>query len=244
MKIFNKIKYMCLLLIVFSSSYGAEKSINAEDAQLTNRIGYFYGYSFGNMLKQAGGEGADLKGYMDGLKDALKGLPPGLTPEEQARVLDVVKKNQAQAQARMQAEAAESESSAAATGAQNLKDAKAFLAKNASEAGVQTTASGLQYLELVAGSGVKPIAANRVVVHYEGKLLNGEVFDSSIKRGTPAEFGLTQVIPGWTEGLQLMKVGGKMRFFIPPELAYGPGGQGPIGPNSLLIFEVELIDVK
>lgn len=95
-----------------------------------------------------------------------------------------------------------------------------------------------------AGTGKSPSADNTVKVHYEGSLINGTVFDSSIERGSPVEFGLSQVIPGWTEGLQLMKEGGKTRFFIPSELAYGAAGSGNIPPNAVLVFEVELIEVK
>ena len=125
----------------------------------------------------------------------------------------------------------------------NLESAKVFMAENGSKPNIKTTSSGLQYEHLSSGKGAKPHLDATVVVHYEGKLSTGKVFDSSIQRGTPAEFGLTQVIPGWTEGLQLMKVGGKTRFFIPPDLGYGPGGTRGIPPNSVLIFEVELLEI-
>jgi FKBP-type peptidyl-prolyl cis-trans isomerase len=118
------------------------------------------------------------------------------------------------------------------------------MAENALKPNIKTTSSGLQYEHLSSGKGAKPHLEDTVVVHYEGKLSTGRIFDSSIQRGTPAEFGLTQVIAGWTEGLQLIKLGGKTRFFIPPELAYGPGGTRGIPANSVLIFEVELIEIK
>ena len=107
-----------------------------------------------------------------------------------------------------------------------------------------TTASGLQYKILTAGIGAIPTADSTVEVHYAGRLLDGTEFDSSVKRGVPAQFGVTQVIPGWTEALQLMAEGARWELYIPAELAYGPGGAGPIGPNSVLIFEVELLDAN
>ena len=117
-----------------------------------------------------------------------------------------------------------------------------FLAANATKEGVQTTASGLQYKQMVEGIGESPTADNTVTVHYTGKLIDGTVFDSSVERGEPISFGLGQVIPGWTEGLQLMKAGGKIELYIPSELGYGArGAGGAIPPNAALIFEVELI---
>jgi FKBP-type peptidyl-prolyl cis-trans isomerase len=102
----------------------------------------------------------------------------------------------------------------------------------------------LQYKILTAGTGATPTADSTVEVHYAGRLLDGTEFDSSVKRGVPAQFGVTQVIPGWTEALQLMPEGSKWELYIPAELAYGPGGAGPIGPNSVLIFEVELLNAN
>lgn len=128
--------------------------------------------------------------------------------------------------------------------ATNQKKADEFLAANKTKDGVKTTASGLQYIVLKEGTGTSPKATDKVKVHYEGKLIDGKVFDSSIKRGEPITFPLNGVIPGWTEGLQLMKEGGKYRFFIPPGLAYGAQGSGAIGPNEVLIFDVDLIAVN
>ncbi len=132
-----------------------------------------------------------------------------------------------------------------AAGAKNREEGNAFLAKNKTEKGVITTASGLQYMVLRQGSGERPMRTNKVRVNYEGKLLNGQVFDSSYQRGQPAEFGLDQVIPGWTEGVALMPVGSKYRFWIPSNLAYGPNGTqgGPIGPDATLTFDVELMGI-
>jgi len=120
-----------------------------------------------------------------------------------------------------------------------------FLAENKTKPGVITTPSGLQYIVIKEGTGKQPSAEQTVKVHYHGTLLNGKVFDSSVDRGQPIEFPLNRVIPGWTEGVQLMKEGAKYKFFIPGNLAYGPNGAPPtIGPNETLIFEVELIEVK
>ena len=121
----------------------------------------------------------------------------------------------------------------------------AFLAENAKKPGVITTASGLQYQVITEGTGASPSPTDNVTVHYQGTTIAGKEFDSSYKHGAPATFPLNRVIPGWTEGLQLMKEGGKSRFFIPSNLAYGERGAGrDIGPNSALIFEVELIKAK
>ena len=121
---------------------------------------------------------------------------------------------------------------------------EAFLKENGAREGVMTTASGLQYEVLEEGTGTQPEAGDQVTVHYTGKLIDGTVFDSSVERGEPATFGVTQVIPGWVEALQMMKEGAKWRLFIPSNLAYGPNGAGgAIGPNATLIFDVELIKV-
>ena len=129
--------------------------------------------------------------------------------------------------------------------AQNKTAGEAFLAQNKNKEGVMTTASGLQYKVLKEGSGTEhPTATSKVKVHYHGTLIDGTVFDSSVERGEPIEFGLNQVIKGWTEGVQLMVVGEKTRFFIPSELAYGNGSAGVITPGSTLIFDVELLDFK
>lgn len=129
-------------------------------------------------------------------------------------------------------------------GQKNLEEGNAFLEKNKDKAGVQVTESGLQYEILVEGTGPKPKATDVVRAHYHGTLINGEVFESSVERGQPAEFPLMRVIPGWTEGLQLMPVGSKYKFYIPGPIAYGEQSPSPkIGPNATLIFEVELLEI-
>lgn len=126
----------------------------------------------------------------------------------------------------------------------NRKAGEAFLAENAERDGVKTTESGLQYEVLEEGEGSQPGSADTVEVHYTGELLSGEVFDSSRERGEPVSFGLNQVIPGWTEGLQLMSEGARYKLYIPSDLAYGPGGNRAIGPNETLIFDVELLAIN
>jgi len=147
-----------------------------------------------------------------------------------------------QAQATLQAFSTAKQAAAAG---KNREEGNAFLARNKTQPGVVTTASGLQYQVLRAGSGERPVASSRVRVNYEGKLLDGTVFDSSYQRGQPADFGLDQVIKGWTEGVSLMPVGSKYRFWVPSELAYGSNGTpgGPIGPDATLTFDVELLGV-
>jgi len=181
--------------------------------------------------------GADIKGsgleisfddYMAGFKAAATGAATRMSP--------------AQAQSTFQAAYQAAQNKAKA---QNLAAGQAFLAANKKKDGIKTTASGLQYEVLKAGSGAKPLAADTVTVNYEGRLLDGTVFDSSYKRNQPASFPLKNVIKGWTEGLQLMSPGAKYRFFIPSELAYGEAGSGEnIGPNETLVFEVELLSIK
>jgi FKBP-type peptidyl-prolyl cis-trans isomerase len=126
---------------------------------------------------------------------------------------------------------------------ENLKIGNDFLASNKTREGVMETATGLQYEILNAGGGAKPLSTDKVKVHYHGTLIDGTVFDSSVERGSPATFGVTQVIKGWVEALQMMPVGSKWKLFIPADLAYGPRGQGKIGPNSTLIFDVELLEI-
>ena len=128
--------------------------------------------------------------------------------------------------------------------AENKKTGTAFLTENKAKPGVVTTTSGLQYSVEKEGTGAKPTATDRVKVHYTGKLLDGKVFDSSVERGQPAEFGVGEVIKGWTEALQLMPIGSKWKLFIPADLAYGDRGAGAdIKPGSTLVFDVELIDI-
>jgi FKBP-type peptidyl-prolyl cis-trans isomerase FklB len=168
-----------------------------------------------------------LAGFVAGVMDDSKVM----TAEEAATYAETV-------QNRMVSE------KAAAKYGDYRKANEAFLAENAKKAGVTTTASGLQYEVLKAGTGIKPTAASVVKVHYHGTLIDGTVFDSSVERKEPATFGVSEVIKGWTEALQLMPVGSKWRLYIPQELAYGPAEQGTIKPFSTLIFDVELLSIE
>ena len=211
--------------------------VPAPDETMQAERGYFFGYSFGNMLQQGGNPDVDLGALLQGMQDSLAAVPPALDSDAQTQVMAIVRERQQLIQAEQEA-LAENQSET------NLAAGASFLAENAAKASVSVTDSGLQIEMLTEGTGKKPSATDVVVVHYEGRLLDGTVFDSSIARGEPAEFALNQVIPGWTEGLQLIKAGGKARLTIPSELAYGPGGVRSIPPNSVLVFEVELIEVK
>jgi FKBP-type peptidyl-prolyl cis-trans isomerase len=171
---------------------------------------------------------------LQGLKDALADGKVLLTDDEIKTVMTDLQNQVRQRQEEKRLAAVET----------NKKEGAAFLAANATKAGVVTLPSGLQYKVLVAGTGPKPTAADRVVCNYRGTLLDDTEFDSSYKRGQPATFGVSGVIKGWTEALQLMPVGSKWQLFIPSDLAYGERGQGPIGPNSTLIFEVELLSIE
>ena len=170
----------------------------------------------------------ELPVLVQGLQAALSKGPTLLTAQEAAATL----------------QAFGSAKQAAAAG-KNREQGNAFLARNKTEKGVVTTASGLQYMVLRQGSGERPTPSSKVRVNYEGKLLDGTVFDSSYQRGEPVEFGLNQVIQGWSEGVSLMPVGSKYRFWIPSNLAYGPNGmpQGGIGPDATLTFDVELMGI-
>ncbi|MCL4104459.1 UNVERIFIED_CONTAM: hypothetical protein GTU68_047421 [Idotea baltica] len=176
----------------------------------------------------------DMDAFTAGMRDALDGAEPRLTQEEIASEMQAY---QEQAMAKQQTEQA-------AVGAANLAASSAFLAENAAREGVAVTASGLQYEVLTAGEGVTPTADDVVEVHYRGTLIDGTEFDSSYSRNQPATFGVTQVIPGWVEALQMMPVGSKWKLVIPADLAYGAGGAGAtIGPNATLMFEVELLSI-
>jgi FKBP-type peptidyl-prolyl cis-trans isomerase len=197
------------------------------------RFSYGMAYNMGERMVAESLE-VDADAFAAGVQDALSGAESKLTDEEIAAEMAAF---QTRMQAKMETEAAEA-------GAANAAEGEAFLAENATKEGVMTTESGLQYKVESMGDGAKPAATDVVRVHYRGTLLDGEEFDSSYSRGEPAEFGLNQVIAGWTEGLQLMPVGSKFTFYIPSDLAYGSRGAGAkIGPSSTLIFEVELLDI-
>lgn len=196
------------------------------------QAGYGIGVNIGSNLSSQGvAEDIDIAALLMGIEDAVSGE---LKMEEQA------------ISAALQAFTAQQEAKAMAELEAQAEAGRAFMAENANRDGVVTTESGLQYEVLTEGEGgASPVASDSVNVHYHGTLVDGTVFDSSIDRGQPVSFPLGNVIPGWTEGLQLMSVGDKYRFFVPAELAYGANGAPPIiGPNATLIFDVELLGIE
>ncbi|MEZ0541563.1 FKBP-type peptidyl-prolyl cis-trans isomerase [Fibrella arboris] len=208
----------------------ARKSLvaNSQDS-----LSYSVGYSIAQSMKQQGLTSVNTNILAKGIEDALKNQPLQIAePQMQQIMMNYMQKQYA---------ARNAEAGKAAEG--NKKIGAAFLAENKAKPGVQTTASGLQYIVEKEGTGAKPVATDRVKVHYTGKLIDGKVFDSSVERGQPAEFGVTEVIKGWTEVLQLMPIGSKWKVFIPSDIAYGDRGTGDIGPGSTLIFDIELLDI-
>jgi len=198
------------------------------------KTSYCIGLEVGGGLKR-GGADIDAEALTRGIRDALSGAEPAIGKDEVRAILLAF-------QQRMQTQSTARQPS---LGEQNKKDGDAFLAANAKKEGVKATASGLQYKITKAGTGATPKATDTVVTHYRGTLLDGTEFDSSHKRGQPAEFPVNGVIKGWTEALQLMKAGGKWQLFIPSHLAYGPRGAGRlIGPNATLTFEIEFLRIK
>lgn len=197
------------------------------------QVSYMIGLDIGRSMKVIKDD-LDLDIMRQAMEDAFEERDAKLTDEQ---VQQIQAAFTAKIQARQQAEAE-------AAAAKAKEEGESFLAANKDKDGVQVTESGLQYRIERAGAGAKPAADDVVRVHYKGTLLDGTVFDSSYDRGQPAEFGLNQVIPGWSEGVQLMDVGSKYTFWIPSELAYGEaGGAGVIPPNSMLTFEVELLEI-
>ncbi|MBC9229522.1 FKBP-type peptidyl-prolyl cis-trans isomerase [bacterium SPL81] len=224
-----------LTLIAIASIIGTAHAapISLKSPQ-KDQLGYSYGYLMGKGSAETLKD-LNIETFIQGLQEAVNGKAPSLTDEDMAKVLNQYKKR---LEAKQLVEFQEL--------AQNNEQAgKSFLAENAKKSDITTTKSGLQYQVLQQGTGKSPKATSTVKVNYEGRLLDGTVFDSSIARNHPVDFKLNQVIAGWTEGVQTMKEGGKSRFFIPSTLAYGEVGAGDaIGPNSTLIFDIELLEVK
>ena len=192
-----------------------------------DKISYALGLSIGNNFKSSGINELNLSDFTKGVEDVLKDNQVQMSYDDAKKVI-----NEYFTELQSQ------------KGDLNKKAGEEFLRINKEKAGVVTLPSGLQYEILKEGNGPKPKATDQVECHYEGKLIDGRIFDSSIKRGQPATFGLNQVISGWTEALQLMPVGSKWRLFLPSELAYGDRQAGElIEPNSTLIFEVELLNI-
>ena len=215
------------LLSLAGSVFGQDKSTPLKDSK--DKVSYSIGLNIGfNLKKQNVSINPDT--FVLGLKDALAGKPQ-MTDEQVKETMTAFEKEMIDKQK--------------AAGLKNGADGEKFLAENKKKEGVKTTASGLQYKVVKEGTGAQPKEKDTVMANYRGTLIDGTEFDSSYKRGQPATFPVSGVIKGWTEALQMMKVGSKYQLFIPAKLAYGERAIGPdIGPNSTLIFEVELLDVK
>lgn len=215
------------------AKHSIQKNHNMENEKL-DRISYALGLSMGNNFRASGIQEINVQDFADGVSAVFTGLAPKMSYDE---AKEEIRKYFTEMEERQRAEAQK-------MGEVNEAAGQAFLEENGKRVEVKTTPSGLQYEVLEEGDGLSPKPEDQVSVHYIGKLIDGTVFDSSVERGTPATFGVTQVIPGWVEALQMMKVGAKWRLFIPSNLAYGPNGAGNIiGPNSTLIFDVQLISI-
>ena len=200
-----------------------------------DKLSYALGLGIGRQLSQMGANDLNAADFAQAVKDMIDGKEPQVPAAEAQQIVEDFFQKQEEKQ---RAEAAEKYKGAKSEG-------EKYLSENAKKEGVTTLPSGLQYQVLKAGNGKSPKATDKVVCHYEGMLIDGTMFDSSIQRGEPATFPLNGVIAGWTEGLQLMKEGAKYRFFIPYQLGYGERGAGAsIPPFATLVFDVELIEVK
>ena len=227
------IKLTCLIGLVIAPILGGHSS--GHSSEDTQKLSYSLGVNVATGVKAQGVESIDSDAIAKSFKDVFEGNNLEVSEAESLQFLQTYFK---ELQGKKQLADAEKAKALAEEGV-------AYLAKNAKKEGVTTTESGLQYEVLTTGDGASPSAEDSVTVHYTGTLIDGTVFDSSVERGEPATFGVSQVIPGWTEALQLMSVGDKLRLVIPSELAYGPRGSGAkIGPNSILVFEVELIKIN
>jgi FKBP-type peptidyl-prolyl cis-trans isomerase FklB len=222
---------LCAVLVISGAAYAAEAPALQGEKEKT---GYGIGMDIGATLKRQGVE-VDVDSLARGLKDAYTGATTALTDNEARQAILEYQKQVVEKQAEAMKK----------LGEKNRAEGEKFLAENAKKEGVKTLPSGLQYKVITPGTGKSPKATDTVTTHYRGMLIDGTEFDSSYKRGEPATFPVSGVIPGWTEALQLMKEGGKWEIFLPPKLAYGERGAGrDIGPNATLIFDVELISVK
>lgn len=218
-----------LSLMLTSTVFAADKP-KTEKEKLSYAVGFQIGGGVKQNIQQNGIE-VDNKVLLQAIADALNGETPALSMDEMRTVLE---NEQKKAIAKFQKQAEEAKAAG-----------QKFLAENSKKEGVVTRESGLQYKVISTGKGKQAKATGSITAHYEGKLINGNVFDSSYRRGEPATFGVNQVIPGWQEVLPLMREGDKWQVFIPSDLAYGERGQGPIiGPNETLIFDIELIKVN
>lgn len=213
-------------IIIIASSCGKKNSSNVKLANANDSLSYAIGLDVGSSFSQSDLKDLNLQMFLRGIQDQLDSIPAFEEQEARQYIQSEIQKK-AQAKSEVEKEAG-----------------KKFLEENKTKAGVQTTASGLQYKVISEGTGIKPTATDTVEVHYHGTLPDGTVFDSSMDRGKTVEFVLNQVIPGWTEGVQLMPVGSEYEFYVPENLGYGSQAMGKIKAYSTLIFKVQLIGVK
>ena len=224
-----------MLALALSGALVTTAAVQAETLETEQqKLSYSLGLILGERI-QADVEDLDIEAFSQGVEAVFSGEDPALDQQQVAEVMQAFQARKMEEQRQAMAQLAEDNSAKGA----------AYMKENGARDGVVTTESGLQYEELEPGKGTSPTASDTVKVHYRGQLIDGTEFDSSYARNEPVSFPLDGVIPGWTEGLQLMKEGGKSRLVIPAELAYGPGGMGnAIGPNETLVFEVELLEVN
>lgn len=216
-----------VLAVSIQQPAAAEKKPSADAEPV--KFSYAVGFQLGSMARKQA-SGLDAASAADGMRDAITNGIPRYSMDEMGAVIAARQKLKRE-------KALKAADDSAKRGAE-------FLAANGKKEGVKTTDSGLQYKVIKAGTGAQPSEKDKVSVHYRGTLMDGKEFDSSYKRGEPVSFPVTGVIKGWQEALQLMKVGGKWQVFIPAALGYGANGKGPIGPNQMLIFDIELLDIK
>lgn len=223
----NILKTAGLLILALAFLNACEKKAKLDNDM--QKASYGVGTQIGNNMKQQSID-IDPDALVAGVKDAMTGKELRLKPEEIQQALMKLQESAIKKQTE--------------TADKNKKEGQAFLEKNKAEPNVKTTASGLQYQIIKEGTGKTPSEKDTVTAHYEGKLIDGKKFDSSYDRNQPADFPVTGVIPGWTEALKMMKVGSKWKLFVPPELGYGASPRPGIPPNSVLVFEVELVGIK
>ena len=244
MKTRSYIVMLALSCLIVISAYAAQEDVKEEVAAVAEaekavsletemeKVSYIIGTQIAGNLKKAEID-VNLESLMQGLKDALEGTKLEISQTEMTKIYTAWQQKMRAKQAAKQAEEA----------AKNLAAGTAFLEANKAKEGVKVLPSGLQYKVVKEGTGNTPTAKDKVKTHYRGTLIDGTEFDSSYKRNQPAEFGVTDVIKGWTEALQLMKVGDKWELYIPANLAYGERGRPGIPANSTLVFEIELLEI-
>ncbi|MBI3187904.1 MAG: FKBP-type peptidyl-prolyl cis-trans isomerase [Gammaproteobacteria bacterium] len=220
---------ICSLILLGGCTAEADEKLETTK----DKASYTIGVQLGTQMAQTKDD-INLDKVMMGLKDAFAGKEPRMKKEDMMAAMQAF---QTEMQQKQQAKMTE-------MAGKNAKEGDAFLAENKKKEGVTTLPSGLQYKVITTGKGGSPKVSDTVVTHYRGSLIDGKVFDSSYERGEPVTFPVNGVIPGWTEALQKMKVGDKWQLVIPSSLAYGEHGSGPIGPNSVLIFDIELLEIK